>query len=137
TGHGSVRAPFNHPVGTCATGSAVSTRDGIGGSSGLGLPSSQPTATRLAYPMGGALDTARNVLYVADTFNNVVRAIDVTHQTMATVAGTGTAGYAATDEGKKATQAALSYPTGLAVDAAGNLFIADTYTSRVREVVGG
>jgi len=61
----------------------------------------------------------------------------LTHQAMATVAGTGTAGYAGTDEGKPATQAALSYPTGLAVDAAGNLFIADTYNSRVREVIGG
>src|SRR5260370_36710002 len=56
---------------------------------------------------------------------------------MATVAGSGEAGYASAEEGKPATQAALSYPTGLAVDAAGNLFIADTYNSRVREVVGG
>src|SRR2546429_8961313 len=87
--------------------------------------------------MGGALDPARNVLYVADAFNNVVRAIDLTHQTMATVAGTGTAGYAGTDEGKPATQAALSYPTGLAVDAAGNPFIARTYNNRGPEGVGG
>src|SRR5256714_1169949 len=101
------------------------------------MTSSQSTGTRLAYPMGGALDPARNVLYVADTFNNVARAIDLTHQTRATVAGTGTAGYAGADEGKPARQAALSYPTGLAVDAAGNLFIAHTYNSRVREVVGG
>ena len=137
TGQRYVIDTFNHAVRTFAIGSDVSTLAGIGGARGPGLTSSQPTATRLAYPMGGALDTARNVLYVADTFNNVVRAIDLTHQTMATVAGTGTAGYAATDEGKKATQAALSYPTGLAVDAAGNLFIADTYNSRVREVVGG
>src|SRR5438132_2619325 len=127
-----------NPAGlTSANASNVSPLAGIGGARGPGLTSSQPTATRLAYPMGGALDTARNVLYVADTFNNVVRAIDLTHQTMATVAGTGTPGYAGTDEGKPATQAALSYPTGLAVDAAGNLFIADTYNSRVREVIGG
>ena len=137
TGQRYVIDTFNHAVRTFATDSDVSTLAGIGGARGPGLTSSQPTATRLAYPMGGALDTARNVLYVADTFNNVVRAIDLTHQTMATVAGTGTAGYAGTDEGKPATQAALSYPTGLAVDAAGNLFIADTYNSRVREVVGG
>ena len=137
TGQRYVIDTFNHAVRTFATDSDVSTLAGIGGARGPGLTSNQPTATRLAYPMGGALDTARNVLYVADTFNNVVRAIDLTHQTMATVAGTGTAGYAGTDEGKPATQAALSYPTGLAVDAAGNLFIADTYNSRVREVVGG
>jgi len=137
TGQRYVIDTFNHAVRTFATDSDVSTLAGIGGARGPGLTSSQPTVTRLAYPMGGALDTERSVLYVADTFNNVVRAIDLTHQTTATVAGTGTAGYAATDEGKPATQAALSYPTGLAVDAAGNLFIADTYNSRVREVVGG
>ncbi len=133
TGQRYVIDTFNHAVRTFATGDNVSTVAGIG----PGISSSQPTNTRLAYPMGGALDATRNVLYVADTFNNVVRAIDLGHQTMATVAGTGTAGYASTDEGKPATQAALSYPTGLAVDAAGNLFIADTYNSRVREVVGG
>jgi sugar lactone lactonase YvrE len=137
TGQRYVIDTFNHAVRTFGTNSDVSTLAGMGGTRGPGISSSHPTQTRLAYPMGGALDAARNVLYVADTFNNVVRAIDLTHQTMATVAGTGTAGYASTDEGKPATQAALSYPTGLAVDAAGNLFIADTYNSRVREVVGG
>ena len=137
TGQRYVIDTFNHAVRTFGTNSDVSTLAGIGGARGPGLTSSQPASTRLAYPMGGALDTARNVLYVADTFNNLVRAIDLAHQTMATVAGTGTAGYASSDEGKRATQAALSYPTGLAVDAAGNLFIADTYNSRVREVVGG
>ena len=117
---------FNHAVRTFGTASDVTTVAGVGGTRG-----------QLAYPMGGALDAQRNVLYIADTFNNVVRAIDLGHQTMTTFAGTGTAGYASTDEGKLATQAPLSYPTGLAVDAAGDLFIADTYNSRVREVVGG
>ncbi len=133
TGQRYVIDTFNHAVRTFATGDNVSTLAGIG----PWISSSQPTNTRLAYPMGGALDATRNVLYVADTFNNVVRAIDLTHETIATVAGTGTAGYSSTDEGKLATQVPLSYPTGLAVDPAGNLFIADTYNSRVREVVGG
>ena len=137
TGQRYVIDTFNHAVRTFGTNSDVSTLAGVGGVRGPGIPSTQATDTRLAYPMGGALDAARNVLYVADTFNNVVRAVDLTHQTIATVAGTGTAGYASSDEGKPATQASLSYPTGLAVDPAGNLFIADTYNSRVREVVGG
>jgi sugar lactone lactonase YvrE len=131
--------PDNHTVGD-ADADDVSTLAGLGGARGTATSASQVQRladTRLAYPMGAALDTSRNVLYVADTFNNVVRAIDLTHQVVATVAGTGTAGYASGDEGKPANRVALSYPTGLAVDAAGNLFIADTYNSRVREVVGG
>ncbi|HYR17577.1 MAG TPA: choice-of-anchor D domain-containing protein, partial [Mycobacterium sp.] len=143
TGQRYVIDTFNHSVRTFGTKTGdndadrVSTLAGIGGIRGPGNASNQPTSTRLAYPMGGALDATRKVLYVADTFNNVVRAIDLTNQTMATVAGTGTAGYASADEGGPAPKAALSYPTGLAVDSAGNLFIADTYNSRVREVVGG
>src|SRR5262249_54333517 len=52
-----------------------------------------------------------------------------------TVAGTGTAGYGG-DNGP-ATAAKLSNPTGVAVDAAGNLYIADTNNQRVREVLYG
>src|ERR1700694_5139077 len=151
TGQRYIIDTFNHSVRSFATSDTdpdnhtkgdqdaddVSTVAGIGGVRGPGVPSTQAMDTRLAYPMGGALDASRNVLYVADTFNNVVRASDLSHQTIATVAGTGTAGYASTDEGKPANHASLSYPTGLAVDPAGNLFIADTYNSRVREVVGG
>jgi sugar lactone lactonase YvrE len=137
TGQRYVIDTFNHAVRTFGTDTDVSTLAGMGGARGPGISAIKPTNTGLAYPMGGALDATRKVLYIADTFNNVVRAIDLTNQTMVTVAGTGTAGYASSDEGKPATQAALSYPTGLAVDAAGNLFIADTYNSRVREVVAG
>ena len=49
-----------------------------------------------------------------------------------TVAGNGTAGYSG--DGGPATAAKLAYPSGVAVDAAGNLFIADTYNNRIREV---
>src|SRR6202011_3318766 len=128
--------PDNHTTGD-KDADDVSTLAGIGGARGSASASTAPTDQRFAYPMGAALDAQRNLLYVADTFNNVVRAIDLTHSTIATVAGTGAPGYAGSDEGKPATQAPLSYPTGLAVDPAGNLFIADTYNSRVREVVGG
>ena len=151
TGQRYVVDTFNHAVRTFATSDTdpdnhttgdkdaddVSTLAGIGGARGSASSSAAPTDQRFAYPMGAALDAQRNLLYVADTFNNVVRAIDLTHQTIATVAGTGSPGYAGTDEGKPATQAPLSYPTGLAVDPAGDLFIADTYNTRVREVVGG
>src|SRR5919204_507947 len=89
----------------------------------------------LAEPMGAALDARRNLLYVSDTFNNVVRAIDLTRNTTTVVAGTGRATF--DGDGQSATQESLNYPTGLAVDSAGNLFIADTYNSRIREVVGG
>src|SRR5947199_4075868 len=86
--------------------------------------------------MGSALSPGGDRLFVADTFNNVVRAIDLATGKVSTVAGrAGQAGYAG--DGGVATNALLSYPTAVAVDQAGALFIADTYNGRIREVVDG
>src|SRR5207302_8491031 len=83
-----------------------------------------------------ALSPKGDQLFVADTFNNVVRAVDLRTGKVSTVAGkAGQAGYGG--DGGVATDALLSYPTAVAVDQAGALFIADTYNGRIREVVGG
>ncbi len=85
--------------------------------------------------MGMAVDATNNRLYIADTFNNVIRSVDLKTGAMSIVAGTGAAGYAG-DTGP-ATKATLSYPAGVAVDPTGDLFIADTYNGVVREVLAG
>jgi trimeric autotransporter adhesin len=72
-------------------------------------------------------------LYIADTVNNVVR--KVTGGTIITVAGNGIQGYSG--DGGAATSAELKFPTGLAVDASGNLYIADTGNWVIRKVSGG
>ena len=114
----------------------VSTLAGKGGVRGLSDAGSTGGAdSRFAYPMGSALSPEGRTLYVADTFNNVVRAIDLPTGTVSTVAGrAGQAGYGG--DGHAAINALLSYPTAVAVDQAGDLFIADTYNGRVREIVG-
>jgi NHL repeat len=117
-------------------GDNVATLAGKGGTRGLAsLGLQSVTAARFAYPMGSALSPRGSKLYIADTFNNVVRAVDLARGTISTVAGTpGQAGFAG--DGQAATAALLSYPTAVAVDQAGNIFIADTYNGRIREVVG-
>ena len=79
-----------------------------------------------------AIDRAGNV-YVADFFNQVVRKIS--GGTITTVAGNGTFGY--NGDNILATNAQLAGPSGIALDAAGNLYIADGYNNRIRKVSGG
>ena len=76
-----------------------------------------------------AVDVAGD-LFIADTCNSVVRKVNSAGM-ISTVAGNGTPGYSG--DGGAATTAELDYPAGVAVDAAGNLFIADTGNNVVRE----
>ncbi len=84
-------------------------------------------------PRGIATDGKGNV-YVSDTANNRVRKISATG-VITTIAGTGTAGFAG--DGANATDAQLNAPTGLAADANGVVYIADTQNDRIRRVDAG
>jgi sugar lactone lactonase YvrE len=112
-----------------ATG-IISTVAGTGsyGYSGDGGPA---TSAGLSDPYGIAVDAAGN-LYIADTYNEVIRKVTIATGVISTVAGNGSGGYAG--DGGPATSAELSSPEGIAVDGAGNLYIADTYNSVIRKV---
>jgi len=71
-------------------------------------------------------------LYIADAGNNVIRAVDFGANTIVTVAGTGAMGFSG--DGGPATSAQLANPQGIAFDAAGDLFISDTFNQRIRRV---
>jgi streptogramin lyase len=99
----------------------------LGGYSGDNGPA---TAAKLNQPSGVAVDTSGN-LYIADMGNNVIRKVS-TGGTIKTVAGNGTAGYSG--DGGAPTSAKLNQPRGVAVDAAGALYIADTQNNVIRKV---
>jgi uncharacterized protein (TIGR03437 family) len=81
-------------------------------------------------PADIALDKSGNI-YVADSKNNAIRKF-TPGGTISTIVGTGTAGY--TGDGGPASKAALSHPTGIALDSAGNLYICDFGNSVIRKV---
>jgi sugar lactone lactonase YvrE len=105
--------------------------NGTPGFSGDGGPA---TAAELNYPADVAIDGA-GALFITDTGNERIRRVDATTGTITTVAGNGTFGFSG-DCGP-ATAAQLDLPQGLALDAAGDLFIADWGNNRVRDVGGG
>jgi len=96
-------------------------------SSGDGGPA---TSAGISYPYGAAMDAAGN-LYVADVFFAQIRKIDPAG-IITTVAGNGTYGYSG--DGGPATSASLNHAFWIAVDGAGNLYIADRDNHRIRKV---
>jgi sugar lactone lactonase YvrE len=107
----------NHRVRKVAVDGAISTVAGNGDAGYLN-------------PLGAAVDAAGN-LYIADAANHRIRKVGL-GGAMSTVAGNGISGYSG--DGGSATEAGLNYPSGIAVDAAGNLYIADTYNQSIRKV---
>jgi uncharacterized protein (TIGR03437 family) len=102
--------------------------DNIGGFLGDG---SAATGAQLSNPLGMALDSSGK-LYIADSSNQRVR--EVVSGTISTVAGNGTAAFLG--DAAAATSAELNLPSGVAVDSAGNLYIADTANCVIRKVAG-
>ena len=104
----------------------------LAGYTGDGGPAGKAT---LNNPMALAFDGAGN-LYIADQGNNVIRKVNAVSGRISTVAGGGTAasGPDGLGNGGPATSALLNGPNDIAIDGAGNLFIADTYNGMIRRV---
>ena len=117
--HNTVRKVLNGVITTVAGTGAP----GYSGDAGLA------TGAQFNAPWGVAVDVSGN-LYISDSGNNVIR--KVTNGIITTFAGNSAA--TVLGDGGAATQAKLSGPAGIALDAAGNLYIADFGNSRVREV---
>lgn len=101
------------------------------GTAGATGDSGAAASAKLNSP-GGVVVTSAGVIYVADTGNHKIRRINAARDSILTFAGTGTAGYSG--DGGAARSAQLSSPSGLCLDAAGNLYVADTGNHRIRRI---
>jgi hypothetical protein len=102
---------------------------GTAGYAGDGGPAS---AAQLAFPRDLEIGPEGD-LYIADTDNSVIRAVNLTTNVIRTVAGTGELGMDAVD-GLLATETKLARPFGIEFDKDGNLYICDTINSRILKV---
>lgn len=122
---------LNHRVRKISPSGAITTVAGTGvaGYSGDGGPA---TGAQLDSPMGVAV-AGNGVLYIADTHNNRIRMVTGTG-TMYTLAGNGNASFYG--DGGPAGQASVHAPQGVAIDANGNVLVADTGNQRIRRIAG-
>lgn len=123
TGNAAIRAVTSGTITTVAGDAAV----GYAGDGGVA------TKATMYGPLAMAVDSSGN-LYVSEFGNNVIRMVNA-KGTISTVVGTGKAGFAG--DGSTATKANLNLPSGVAVDSQGNIYIADTWNSRIRKVTSG
>ena len=101
---------------------------GVQGFSGVG---GAAIDAEIGIPVALALDGAGN-LYFTDIQNSVVWMMNAKTGVITIVAGIGTCGYSG--DGGSAVSAELNSPQGIAIDSAGNIYIADTYNYAIRKV---
>ncbi len=133
---------FNNAIRKVDTYGIITTIAG-NGTAGYSGDGGLAANAQLFNPLGVLVDKIGN-MYIADTYNNVVRLVDQTGK-ISTIAGDGTGAGTGnwgngpsnggwSGDGAAATLAELNGPTGLALDASGELLIADTYNSAVRKI---
>jgi serine/threonine-protein kinase len=116
----------NHKIRKITSAGVVTT---LAGSGTIGAVDATGTAASFKYPYGIAVDAAGNV-YVGDSNNHKIRKI-TSAGVVTTLAGSGAIG--ATDA--TGTAASFNFPYGVAVDAAGNAYVADYGNNKIRKII--
>lgn len=122
---------LNYRIRRVGADGKISTIVGTG-QSGFAGDGSPATVARVAQPGGAVYDAAGN-LYFVDRGNHRVRKVAANTGIITTIAGSGVSGF--NGDGLAALASRLNFPNGLALDAAGNVYIGDRENRRVRKLV--
>ncbi len=124
-----------HLAAAAALAQTAGTIDTIAGTGTAGYnllhDGAAATSAQLNFPQNVAVDAAGNV-YIADFQNHRIRRVDAATGNISTYAGTGNTVYSSSEEGTATVN--LNQPRGVALDGAGNLYIADSNNHRIRRV---
>src|SRR5439155_767185 len=134
TGNVFIADADNHRIRRVAAGTGIITTVAGTGVAGFSGDEGPATGSLLNFPYYAAVDAVGN-LFIADQGNFRIRRVEAGTGLITTVAGTGIPGFSG--DGGPAISAQLSVPYGVAVDAVGNLFIADQGNFRIRRVAAG
>ncbi len=118
-------------AGTTIPPGDILTVAGTLGKNGYSGDNGAPAAALLNTPFGVSVDSLGNI-FIADTDNSAIREVVAVATTIQTIAGTGTAGFSG--DGGSATSAALNGPESVVLGGSGNIFIADSQSSRIRQL---
>jgi trimeric autotransporter adhesin len=125
---------YNHRIRMVTKSTGIITTEVGNGTARNGIrDGGLATSARLRYPRAVAIDASGNI-YIADDYNNRIRMVTKSTGIITTVAGDGSYGYSTEGDGGLATSARLYHPRDVAIDASGNIYIADTYNHRIRMV---
>lgn len=123
---------MNNVVRKVTTGGTISTVAGDGTWDFYG-DGDIATAAALNYPIAVAVDASDN-LYISDYYNHRIRKVDAATGFISTIAGTGEGAYYVADENGPAIYASIYAPSGMAFDATGKLYFADSYNHMIRVI---